>query len=176
MPLRYEEQTAILRRCFFDVQNEVGLGRQEEAYHQACVIWLKERGVPVESRRPHHLMLRDQIAHTLYPDMTAWDQTSVELKAVPRKLAKTEFVQLFDYLKCRGDRLGLLVNLGLDRVHIERVVYDPPEYGLLEDTWPEMGRRRQLRPPHRRVCRPLRWRLSESSVGRPCHPWDLRER
>jgi len=33
MALIYEDKTEILRRCFFDVQNEVGLGRQEEDYH-----------------------------------------------------------------------------------------------------------------------------------------------
>ena len=36
MALIYQSQTQLLRRCFFDVQNEVGLGRQEEDYHQAC--------------------------------------------------------------------------------------------------------------------------------------------
>ena len=33
--LIYKDKTEILRRCFFDVQNEVGLGRQEEDYHSA---------------------------------------------------------------------------------------------------------------------------------------------
>jgi hypothetical protein len=77
--------------------------------------------------------LNGEVAHTLYPDLVGWDAISVELKAVPRKLAQSEFVQLFDYLKCRNDRLGLLVNMGLDRVHIERVVYRMPQYSLKED-------------------------------------------
>ena len=133
MSLIYEEHTGLLRRCFFDVQNEVGLGRDEESYHQACVLWLQAAGIPFCSKQPHRLYLGNEEAHTLFPDLVVWDAISVELKAVPRKLAKAEFVQLFDYLKCRGDQLGLLVNLGLDRVHVERVAYQPPIYALRED-------------------------------------------
>ena len=44
-----------------------------------------------------------------------------------------ERVQIFDYLKCRGDRLGLLVNMGLDRVYVERFIWEPVEYELAED-------------------------------------------
>ena len=133
MALVYEEFTKILRRCFFDVQNEVGLGRREQGYHDACLIWLQENSVPIQSKEAHHLRLDGQIAHSLYPDLVAWDAITIELKAVARKLATSEFVQLFDYLKCRADRLGLLVNMGLDRVHVERVVYEPPQYQLKED-------------------------------------------
>jgi len=133
MNLLYEDKTEILRRCFFDVQNEVGLGRQEECYHQAYVICLKQLGVPYRSKPPHNLLLGGEVAHTLFPDFVAWDAITIELKAVPRKLAASERVQVFDYLKCRNDRLGLLVNMGLDRVHIERVVYDPPKHQLKEN-------------------------------------------
>jgi GxxExxY protein len=55
------------------------------------------------------------------------------LKALPRSLGKTDFVQIFNYLKCRNDRLGLLVNMGLDRVHVERLLYAQPEYELVEE-------------------------------------------
>jgi GxxExxY protein len=131
--LEYQDQTRILRHCFFDVQNEVGLGCQEEGYHKACVICFQQHGIPFPSKPPHHLMIAGQIAHTLFPDFVAWDMITVELKAVPRRLGTTEFVQLFDYLKCRNDRLGLLVNMGLDRVYIKRVVYERPDYQCKED-------------------------------------------
>jgi len=133
MSLLYEDRTEILRRCFFHVQNEVGLGRREEAYHQACAICFKQVGVPFRSKAPHHLLLDGEVAHTLVPDFVVWDAMTVELKALPRKLTSYDFVQLFDYLKYRQDRLGLLVNMGLDRVHVERIVFAPPEYELKED-------------------------------------------
>jgi len=133
MSLIYEEQMELLRRCFFDVQNEVGLGRQEEAYHQACKLWLEEHEIPHASKPPLRLMLDGDEAYALHPDFVVWDSITVELKAVPRKLNQGEFVQLFDYLKFRGDRLGLLVNMGLDRVQVERVASDLPKTTLDED-------------------------------------------
>ena len=137
MSLLFEQETYLLRRCFFEVQNEVGLGRHEQAYHRACVLWFEEHQVPVVSKLPHRLLLRGEVAHTLFPDFVGWDAICVELKSVPRCLGPTEFVQIFDYLKHRGDRVGLLVNMGMDRVQIERVAYDHPETEFVEnwDSW-----------------------------------------
>lgn len=133
MALIYEDKTKMLRRCFFDVQNEVGLGRREEVYQSACKVWLTDHAVPFVSKHPHPLTFRGQVALMLLPDLVMWDSITVELKAIPRGTRSTEFVQLFDYLKCRNDRLGLLVNMGLDRVHVDRVVFEKPETTLDED-------------------------------------------
>jgi len=133
MALVYEEQTGILQRCFFDGQNEIGTGRQERAYQHGCELWMEENGVPFESQKPHHLLLHGQIAHTLLPDLVCWDKITVELKAVRRRLLDPDFVQLFDYLKYRGDRVGVLVNMGLDRVKPERRLYDAAQHDLVED-------------------------------------------
>jgi len=131
--LVHEEKTGVIQRCLFDVQNEVGPGRRENAYQRACELWLSENGVPFEAQKAHHIRLHGRIAHTLYPDLVCWDKITVELKAVRRKLHDPDFVQLFDYLKCRGDRVGMLVNMGLDRVKVERRLYDGPHGGLEED-------------------------------------------
>jgi len=69
MPLLFEQGTHLLRRCYFEVQNEVGLGRHEEAYHHACVLWFDEYRVPVGSKMPHRLLLRGEEAHPLFPDL-----------------------------------------------------------------------------------------------------------
>ncbi len=133
----YGEKTAIIRGGLFAVQNEVGLGRNEEIYHQAFCRWLDHSKIPYISKKAHHLMLGDEIAFTLYPDVVVWDCISIELKALSRHLQDDDRVQLFNYLKRRGDQLGLLVNMGLDRVHVERFVYETPDYSFVEnwDTW-----------------------------------------
>jgi GxxExxY protein len=133
MSLLYEDRTEILRRCFFDVQNEVGLGRNEEDYHPACKLWFAEQGLPVVSKPSLPLMLDGEVALVMFPDFVAWDAITIELKAAPRGLSSSEFVQLFNYLKFRRDRLGLLVNMGLDRVHVERILFEPPSARLIED-------------------------------------------
>ena len=60
----YEERTELLRRGLFEVQNEVGLGRREEAYHQAFRIWLEGSEVAHQSKAPHHLELDGGVAYT----------------------------------------------------------------------------------------------------------------
>jgi len=133
MGLVLEEKTRVLRRGFFDVQNHVGVGRDEADYHQAMKLWLDENRVPHKSKCPHPLMLYGQVAHKLFPDFVVWDQITIEMKAIRRNPGQSEFVQLFDYLKCRGDPLGLLVNMGLDRVHVDRIVHEEKTARLEED-------------------------------------------
>ena len=51
MALIFEDQTRILRRCLFDVHNEVGVGYPEEAYHRAFVACCRKRGIPISSSK-----------------------------------------------------------------------------------------------------------------------------
>jgi GxxExxY protein len=129
----FEEYTYQLRQGFYAAHNEVGLGRQEEAYHRACRLWFAENEVPVASKPPHALLLDGEEACVLYPDFVGWDAVSVEIKALPRKLNMSEWVQIRDYMKCRGEALGLLVNFGLDRVYVERVTHTPRKTSLVEN-------------------------------------------
>ncbi|HBA82708.1 MAG TPA: hypothetical protein DCZ95_01320 [Verrucomicrobia bacterium] len=120
----YGDKTEILIRGLFEVQNEVGLGCHEEAYHKAFVLWLTEHEVPHASKVPHSLLFDSEVAHVLYPDIVAWDAITIELKAEPRFLRDEEHVQIFNYLKRRSDKLGLLANMGLARVQVERIIYN----------------------------------------------------
>lgn len=129
----FEKETALLRKGLFEVQNGVGPGRHEEIYHQAMLLWMESQKIPYASKVPHPLLFGEEVAHTLYPDLVAWDQITIELKSVPRRLQNPERVQIFNYLKRRNDRLGLLVNMGLDRVHIERIIYEPSPCTLIQE-------------------------------------------
>jgi len=129
----YEDKTELLRGGLFAVQNDVGLGHGEEAYHKAYKAWLKEHKIPFVSKTSHCLNVGDNLAYTLHPDFVVWNCITIELKAVARRLHSEELVQLFDYLKCRGDRVGLLVNMGLNQVYTKRIVYEPVKYLLCED-------------------------------------------
>ena len=129
----YGDKTELLRKGLFDVQNEVGLGYGEEAYHQAYATWLGEQGIPFASKQSHVLKIGNGVAYTLQPDFVVWDCITIELKAVARRLRNEELVQLFDYLKCRGDKLGILVNMGLDRVFVRRLVYESSNGSINEN-------------------------------------------
>jgi GxxExxY protein len=124
MALVHEDKTEIIHKCMFEVQNEVGLGRKEEAYHRACEIWLAAHKIPFQSKPPNDVVLNSKIVHTMYPDLVLWDCTAVELKAVRRAINASDLAQIFDYLKRRQDKLGLVINFGLDRVVSQRVLFE----------------------------------------------------
>lgn len=122
MEIVYPKLSYLLQGGLYFVQNEVGIGRPEEAYHQAFRMWLEENDIPYTSKNPHPLTYRNKVAHILYPDFVIDDKITVELKAKPRFLQAGDWVQIVNYLKLRGDKLGFLINMGLDRVHNQRVL------------------------------------------------------
>ncbi len=133
MAFIYEEKTAVVRECLSKVHRDVGVGRHEKAYHRALEICFNDNDVPFLSKPQHSLYLDGKIVHVLIPDFVLWECITLELKAHRRRLQNSDFVQVFDYLKFRGDLLGLLVNLGLERVEMRRFAYRVPGYGIEEN-------------------------------------------
>ena len=133
MALLYEDLSEQLIAGFFEVQNEVGLGRHEQAYHAAYEMWVQEQKLPVRSKPGVPLCVGGREAIVIYPDFVGFNQISIEMKALPRRMGPSEELQLFDYLRARGDRLGVIVNMGLDRVYFERRIYSPPTTTMSED-------------------------------------------
>lgn len=123
MSLVWEAETKLLHACFFEVQNALGPGLEEACCQRACELWLEHRGVPYVPHMACPLTVMDSAATVLIPDLVVWDKITVELKAVRRHLRDEELVQLFDYLKKRGDAVGILANFGLARVETRRIVH-----------------------------------------------------
>ncbi len=73
MEYLYREESALIRKCMYEVQNEVGLGKQERAYHRACELWLRDNQISHMSKKLHSVELNGEIAHTLIPDLVLWD-------------------------------------------------------------------------------------------------------
>jgi GxxExxY protein len=128
-----EEQTRILRRCIFDVHNEVGVGYPEESYHQAFLVCCAQRNVPVLSKRSGHLQHRGRLVHTFQYDVLAYGEIILELKALPGGFAREHFVQILSYLKFWQKPLGLLVNLGQEKAKIERLPFHEKTLAVTED-------------------------------------------
>lgn len=90
MELLHKDRTEQLIRGFFIVQNEVGLGRDEEAYQRAFEIWAEEQNLTVFSKPASPLTIEGHEVCMLYPDFVAWHDLIIELKALPRKLGPSE--------------------------------------------------------------------------------------
>lgn len=133
MALIFEDKTRLLRRCFFDVHNEVGVGYPEEAYHRAFVACCEKRGIPISSKQSGQIHHRGMLVHTFQYDVLAWDEILLELKALPGGFAQENFFQIISYLKFWKNDLGLLVNFGQEKVKVERVPFAEKPLAVSED-------------------------------------------
>ncbi|MDW8311099.1 MAG: GxxExxY protein [Verrucomicrobiales bacterium] len=121
MALLFESQTHLLRRCLFDAHNEVGVGFPEEAYHRAFAVCCRKRGIPLAVKPTGQLRHRGRFVHTFRCDALAWDEIVLELKAAPGGFVPEHLFQALSYPKFWRKPLGLLVNFGQEKVHVERV-------------------------------------------------------
>lgn len=114
--LLHEEVTQRVIGGFFDVHNEVGLGRDEKAYHLALGHWLTDEKIPFAYKPKIHIQLEGETVIDLYPDLVVLDKITIELKSFRREFRDSDFVQLFDYMKVQNHPLGFIVNMGMNRV------------------------------------------------------------
>jgi GxxExxY protein len=133
MALIFEDRTRILRRCLFDVHNEVGVGYPEEAYHRTFVACCRKRGIPISSKQGGQLHHRGKLAHTFQYDVLAWDEILLELKSLPGGFAQENYFQIISYLKFWEKSLGLLVSFGQEKVKVERVPFAEKPFVISED-------------------------------------------
>ena len=147
MALIFEDSTRMLRRCFFDVHNEVGIGYPEEAYHRAFLVCCSRRNLAVSSKQAGRLEHRGRLVHTFQYDVMAQNEILLELKALPGGFAREHFVQIISYLKFWKRQLGLLVNFGQEKVKVERVPFAEKPLEVKEDY-------EQIRPLVTRTMRP----------------------
>jgi GxxExxY protein len=132
--LRYQDLTYQLRGLVFDVRKRLKTGWPEEVYHQGMVQLAQEHGIPIQSKPRKTIHHRNIEIHTFECDLITWELIILELKVLPSTtFAPSNYTQLIHYLKCWGKNLGLLVNFGPTRAHIERVVWDDPALEIIED-------------------------------------------
>jgi len=125
MNLEHKDLTYKLRGGLYQIQNELGLGRAEENYHRAFCHWMSENRISYQSKPMFPITLGGMHVLDLIPDFVVEEKLVIELKAKPCHLTNQDSLQLYHYLKRTGISLGLLCNLGLDRVFIDRHLRTP---------------------------------------------------
>ena len=85
------------------------------------MIKLKERGLSAIQQSPINVYFEGNLVGEYFADILVEDKVIVELKAVS-ELSKTHEVQLVNYLKATGIKVGLLLNFG-DKIKIIRRVF-----------------------------------------------------
>ena len=107
--------------CALRVSNALGVGFIEKVYENALVLELRRAGLKVEQQKPLQVFYGDVIVGEFAVDMLVNDSVRLELKAA-KCIDEIHEAQLLNYLKASGLHLGLLLNFGMPRLGIKRMV------------------------------------------------------
>ena len=118
--MKYEELTAKILECCFEVSNELGAGFLESVYEKALVVAFSQKGISVQSQVPLKVEFRGVIVGDFYADLIVEEKVLIELKAVTRILQEHK-AQVINYLNATGLDVGLLVNFGNPRMEYFRL-------------------------------------------------------
>jgi GxxExxY protein len=119
--LLYEELTFKVREALYQVHRLLGPGFREETYKRAAVRELVHRNMKVETEKPIDIFYLGEKVDTYRMDMVVEEKVIIELKSVEQLIPVHE-AQLLSYLKASGLRVGLLVNMGAERLQMKRKI------------------------------------------------------
>lgn len=106
---------------FYEVYKDLGHGFLESVYERAMAIALRESGISVKQQASVVVTFRNQVVGEFRADLLVENRLIIELKAIS-SLTPAHEVQLVNYLKATGIRLGLLLNFG-SRAQFKRRVF-----------------------------------------------------
>lgn len=118
------EISYLVRKCIFNVYNELGPGLLESVYQKILIYELEENGLDVQSEVLLPVIYDNKQFNVNFRiDLLIEDKVILELKSV-KSLEDIHYKQLYTYLKLSNMKLGLLVNFNTINIldGVKRVV------------------------------------------------------
>lgn len=116
-----DQITRQIIRAAYEVSNTLGSGFLEKVYENALAHELRQSGLHVEQQQPVKVYYDDVVVGDYYADLVVDGKVIVELKAA-KGIDDVHLAQCINYLVATGFKLGLILNFGMPRVQIKRVV------------------------------------------------------
>jgi len=105
----------------FAVSNALGHGFLEAVYKNALCEELSSRGMNVHKEKQFSIFYNGKHVGLYVADIVADGRVIVELKAVDA-LTRTHAAQVLNYLKASSIPIGLLMNFGVPRLEMRRII------------------------------------------------------
>jgi GxxExxY protein len=116
-----EESFKIIGACM-KVHASLGAGFMEAVYHEALEKELRQQEIPFRSKVKLNVHYNEEKLNKYYvADMICYDEIILELK-VQQFIPKASYLQLRNYLKATGKRLGILINFGTPSLSYKRIL------------------------------------------------------
>jgi GxxExxY protein len=133
MKLLHEELTYQICASIYEVRKEIGVGFDEETYHQGLVLSFHRRSMPFISKEKRSLFHRGTHIRDFINDFVLFEKIIFSLKCIPCNFLQAHYVQLFSELKLWQKDLGLIANFGLPELDIERYAFTEKEPVFVEN-------------------------------------------
>lgn len=117
----HSELTDKIIGCAYDVYNQLGYGFLEKVYENAMMIKLSQKELAAQQQVPINVHFEGHLVGEYCADILVNKRVIVEFKAVSA-LSKSHEVQLVNYLKATGVKVGLLINFG-EKLKVVRRVF-----------------------------------------------------
>lgn len=108
--------------CAYAVGSGLGHGFLEKVYENALAHELRKVGLAVEQQRSVQVLYDGVVVGDYVADILVQGSVLVELKAV-RAFDENHMAQCLNYLKATGVPVCLLINFGVPRVQVKRIVH-----------------------------------------------------
>ncbi len=109
--------------CAQNVSRELGAGFLEKVYESALCVELSQAGIPFQCQKKFEIYYKSENVGNYFADIVVDDKLVVELKALSC-LSREHDAQVMNYLKASGLTVGLLLNFGVTRLGIRRIVWN----------------------------------------------------
>jgi len=107
--------------CAFRVSNVLGCGFLEKVYENALAMEIRKAGLGVEQQAAIEVTYDGSLVGEYRADLLVEGDVVVELKAAKSPSA-VDLAQCLNYLKASDRRVCLLLNFGMPKLEIRRVV------------------------------------------------------
>jgi len=110
-------------KCAQNVSHGLGAGFLEKVYESALCIELTQAGIPFQRQQQFAISYKGKNVGNYIADIVVDDRLLIELKALSG-FSKEHDAQVMNYLKATGLTVGLLLNFGVTRLGIRRIVWN----------------------------------------------------
>jgi len=117
----YKELSYEVVNAAIAVWKTLGHGFLEKVYENALCIELAKREIPYVQKKPVKVHYDGQCVGDYMADIVVDDKIILELKAA-KAISDAHVVQVLNYLKATGLRLGLVLNFGVEKMDFKRLI------------------------------------------------------
>ena len=119
--LIFENESHLILGCAMEVLNILGHGLPEKPYENALVVEFGMRNITYTQQPRFNVVYKGTRVGDYVPDLIAFNKIVVETKVI-ENIGDHEIVQILNYLKISGLKVGLLLNFKRAKLEWKRIV------------------------------------------------------